>query len=154
MTEQVMTAAPVVVLPGCVSTVTKRKAGALDASGRMLKRSRTAEDLDEGEYSSESEESDDSDAEGDPQRRKFEEGPLAKEARLQRAQRRREKEERARRRRRIRSQRDGGDDGNNANNDDVPLTKEDKERQQKEFLRTLYNNRDYKPVILFFDRNA
>jgi hypothetical protein len=93
-------------------------------------------------------------------RRKFEEGPNAKEARLKRKQLLRDKEERARKRRRKGRRQEamnggGGDDGmNGANNDDVPLTKEDKERQQREFLRVLYNNRDYKPVILFFDRNA
>jgi len=88
-------------------------------------------------------------SEAERQQKKFVEGPITKEARLRRKL---SKEERSRKRRRGRH-RDYGD-GAYGSNDGVPLTKEDKERQQRDFLRVLYSNLDYKPVILFFDRNA
>ena len=37
--------------------------------------------------------------------------------------------------------------------EDVPVTKEEKEKQQTEFLRALEANANYKPVILFFEKS-
>jgi hypothetical protein len=213
VSEETMTAAPVVSLIGCSSASLARKRRASDSvlapdgSGKRLRRSGGSDDSsgsdDDGDSTTrfyhlngvdrkrkrrelDEDESDENDvldnnndvddqseddsllgedsldgistADAQQLRKKFEEGPITKEARLKRQQLLRDKEERARKRRRKGRRQEaavGGDDGiNGANNDDVPLTKEDKERQQREFLRVLYNNRDYKPVILFFDRNA
>lgn len=157
VTEESMTTAPIVSL---LSSMSKRRTSEKISRSVEGRDNLDEEDYSEGEVGSckrtrdmldDSEDEDDSESDAEPQRRKFEEGPLAREARLKREQRRRESRARKRPRK---SRRVEGDDSSNSNNDDVPLTKEDKERQQKEFLRVLYNNRDYKPVILFFDRNA
>ncbi len=36
--------------------------------------------------------------------------------------------------------------------DGVPETKQEREKQQKEFFKVLYGNHNYKPVILFLDK--